>query len=167
MLEELGMCAVNTFYNSGPTFWSHQFATTSRIDFICVPKAFLNSGRVLAVWVDIDKGDRSQLIRSSLRADHRPLGIRLDAVLGFTGKTDRSSWNFDSIMASRLKGGKLKKDFIAKVEAKLDTACAGNFDDKWIVIRDAVRDAGQEVFADSTGTGTLASKERLAALKAR
>eukprot|EP00972_Heterocapsa_arctica_P051772 7615845-Heterocapsa_arctica.AAC.1 len=46
-------------------------------------------------------------------------------------------------------------------------SCAGNIDDKWTTIRDAVRDAGQEVFADSPGTGTLASKERLAALNAR
>eukprot|EP00972_Heterocapsa_arctica_P049540 7291163-Heterocapsa_arctica.AAC.1 len=65
----------------------------------------MRSGRVLAAWVDIDKGDRSQLVRSSLRPDHRPLVIRLNAVLGFTGKAERSSWNFDSIMASRLKGG--------------------------------------------------------------
>eukprot|EP00972_Heterocapsa_arctica_P037944 5584774-Heterocapsa_arctica.AAC.1 len=67
------MRAANTFTDAGPTFWSHQHATTSRIYYVCLPRSLMDSGRVLAWWIDIEMGDRSQVIRSSLRPDHRPL----------------------------------------------------------------------------------------------
>eukprot|EP00972_Heterocapsa_arctica_P025347 3733726-Heterocapsa_arctica.AAC.1 len=81
LLEEHDLCSVNMFYPVGPTYWSHLSTSTTRIDFICMPRAYLDAGRILSCHVDVRAGDRLQLIRSTTRADHRPLIVRADITL--------------------------------------------------------------------------------------
>lgn len=82
-LEDAGMVALNTYWPSGPTFWNYVRGRTSRIDYLCVSSDIFGEQVVRNVWVDIERGDRLQLIHVAQRADHRPLAMLVDLTLSF------------------------------------------------------------------------------------
>lgn len=72
MLTETFLVAVNTVYTTGPTYYSTMHASSSRIDYICIPRCMVTTG---VRWVTIPEGAAAelQLVRSRHKADHRPV----------------------------------------------------------------------------------------------
>lgn len=95
------MCAANTFESSGLFYWSPMKVSCNRIDFWFVPLARMEDGTVSRCCVSVGGGDRLQYIRSSRRADHRPVEIRLPFSVAYASVGSNFSWDLDKILSSR------------------------------------------------------------------
>ena len=71
-------CCEFSFWDCGPTFYSNDGWSTSRIDYIVLPIVLRNSVVKCEVWTR--SGDALQLINIASRRDHRPVVALLPLV---------------------------------------------------------------------------------------
>ena len=164
LIERHHLKAVNTFVEAGPTYWSATSKSKSRIDYVLVPVSAEH--KVKKVFVDVDLGDRVQLIRSCHRADHRPIVCKLECRLEYSGSSTHCTWDMNRIAAARLKG-KGKADFVEQVEATLRghaayleaSIAASDMHSLWNTVSETVGHVASSHFALSARPQTE-SKER-------
>ena len=72
LLHAYGLCAVNSFYDSGPTFFRSDGAA-AKDDYICIPQSLLPK----VEWCEVLRpiGKRLQIIKDDKPRDHLPLGV--------------------------------------------------------------------------------------------
>jgi len=69
-LETHHMAAINTFFNTEPTFYHNSGEGCTRIDFVGLPSSFIERTQDSYTWTAA--GDELQLIECAGRRDHRP-----------------------------------------------------------------------------------------------
>ena len=115
--------AVNTFYETGPTWYGWtQEGLSSRIDYICLPcslRCSVKSCRILQ-----QAGDALQNMARPGRCDHRPLQVVFDYKLCFD-TVSRPCWSREALAAS-LYGGPRREMFAQTIEA-----CCTDSQHKW------------------------------------
>ena len=115
-----GLCLLNTFENSGPTYWGPRQGTNSRIDFVAAPLDFKNCAKQCRVLER--SGQRLQLTQCTppMPFDHWPLG----AIFNFERAKKRKNgkpqekYDKDALSACLLECWK-RKEVIDAVERKL------------------------------------------------
>eukprot|EP00929_Paragymnodinium_shiwhaense_P118940 TRINITY_DN9083_c0_g1_i1.p1 TRINITY_DN9083_c0_g1~~TRINITY_DN9083_c0_g1_i1.p1 ORF type:complete len:294 (+),score=24.61 TRINITY_DN9083_c0_g1_i1:99-980(+) len=90
-LEGQHMTAVNTHYACGGTYYA-QSGRATRIDFICLPRSFIEADRVHWAKVYNKSGDYLQKIRARQRLDHRPVAVSCDLRLSYEGVKKQVKW---------------------------------------------------------------------------
>ena len=88
-LKTTDLIALNTFYNTGATYFSATSETySSRIDYVLIPYSyFLGREHLYVAWVDHHKGDRIQMIKGPRPIDHRPMFPKLGGKLDYKGRS--------------------------------------------------------------------------------
>lgn len=178
-LEAQHLVAVNTFFPAGRTYYSALQASSSRIDFLVLPRGLLNQVRTCVV--DHQIGDQLQLIPSVYRADHRPLVVTVGLELGFgglqrqqqQGQPQKQQWRQEAIsrMVITAEG---RAFFLQAVEGALEEdpelmECRHGLDDHWRRLQQTVVAASAEQFAVGGGARerTEAQQQQAQALAER
>ena len=100
-LQTQFMCAINTFYDCGPTFFGIVAGCTSRIDYICLPQSLCSPVVRCCIWHAA--GDELQLVAAPGRRDHRPVQLVLEHSLCHAPqKVHRRRWETHGWSASWL-----------------------------------------------------------------
>ncbi len=78
LLADNDFVAANTYFDTGPTYWSNKGAT-SRIDFVAVPRTSIS--RVRSCKVNFGYG--LQMINTHKFADHHPIHVGMKLVIRY------------------------------------------------------------------------------------
>eukprot|EP00971_Amphidinium_carterae_P352980 6492786-Amphidinium_carterae.1 len=117
LLNTHRMLLVNTFLQSGcgPTYFSSTSST--RVDYIAVPRCMLTRVSNCTVWRRT--GHRLQLAESARNLDHAPVAIELDVRLWFDATLQRSvQWDLDGLMCALLTGGEQAQKFLQVIRER-------------------------------------------------
>jgi len=122
LLRSTGLCVADSFFFSGPTFWTTKGSRGKRLDHILIPRDAL--GDVHGCRTFEQSGWRMQLAHTQRKWDHWPLAMtmtvryvqhrhhRMDA-------EERPQWDREGMRRCVLFGDK-RGDFINKLEALAD-----------------------------------------------
>ena len=104
LLRDLGLCAINTFYDAGPTYWSTR-RTGKRIDFIIVPVDWKPDCKACNTlkWT----GRQLQLANTMMNWDHWPIAaafLREDVQPGRQRKDKIQKWDQEALNHCLLHG---------------------------------------------------------------
>ena len=95
-LNQVDLCASNTFIGGQPTFFSHNKShhnvyRNTRIDYVCVPSDAIS--RVLSIKCMFGVARKLQTISGFFRADHIPVSMKI-YVMGAFKKAAIPRWSF-------------------------------------------------------------------------
>ena len=151
------MCAVNTFYDVGPTWYGWTFeGLSSRIDYICLPqslRAHVKPCRRLQQC-----GVALQNMVRPGRCDHRPLQVVFEYKLCFDHHAHSTTWN-RNMLVQCLAGGRHREEFARQVEGCCSDpgycwdSCILHPDFMWQQLQNIVHDAAKPIFEKSRKEG--------------
>lgn len=129
-MHECDLCLVITWRSAGDTYYAVSSASSSRIDFVSVPRGVL-LGALRWVKVDDQAASQLQLIRSRYRADHVPLLVALQLTMCHQDVPRRARWDYDGLFEATRSEDSRAGEFQRRVEAR----CIATEED-WNLIRD-------------------------------
>eukprot|EP00929_Paragymnodinium_shiwhaense_P021066 TRINITY_DN13845_c0_g1_i1.p1 TRINITY_DN13845_c0_g1~~TRINITY_DN13845_c0_g1_i1.p1 ORF type:complete len:1628 (-),score=116.54 TRINITY_DN13845_c0_g1_i1:570-5453(-) len=98
-LERNHFVAVNSYYEAGKTFFGTQGSAT-RVDYLITSRSAYEAQRIKWCKVLHRAGDRLQLIRSTRRADHHPVCMRIRVQLTYATAAAEHRWDADLLVKS-------------------------------------------------------------------
>eukprot|EP00929_Paragymnodinium_shiwhaense_P100737 TRINITY_DN63293_c0_g1_i1.p1 TRINITY_DN63293_c0_g1~~TRINITY_DN63293_c0_g1_i1.p1 ORF type:complete len:216 (+),score=11.61 TRINITY_DN63293_c0_g1_i1:52-648(+) len=122
-LEDNKMLAANTVIdNMEATYWSTSRSSSTRIDYVCVPQGLHALGRICGERVLRRLGDRLQLIRTSFRADHRPVSCSFSIQFSYVTQAKQQVRHDRDLPMRDLLSGQRNAELIRETEQALDSA---------------------------------------------
>ena len=132
LLVDLELTAVNTHYNTGPTYYGRK--SNSRIDYIGCCTSLFTRGKISKCITLERSGDRLQKIRTYAKADHRPVAMYCECALEFSPSPTHDSVLCPDLMMLAIQDKFRNQDFLDHIE---NWARETMNDEQWVNFRDS------------------------------